>query len=199
MEAQRSTPAISVDLQVKRLELDGFSLPAGGERAVQAALEELRQFKGVNSIFGEGFSPKFRKLRDGMESLGFNATVLMRHDQQRRMYAVPMWPEADAFLRGEPAKVPDYLRKPSRFRDATARIAEFWRSRWLASRLNYAPAIEALRACGPWLLSESIEHHPVNERSLKSRSRKKEESSEPATETIAEVSASKSAKAGAAR
>ena len=162
-------------------------------QAVQAALEELRQFKGVNSIFGEGFSPKFRKLRDGMESLGFNATVLMRHDQQRRMYAVPMWPEADAFLRGEPAKVPDYLRKPSRFPDATARIAEFWRSRWLASRLNYAPAIEALRACGPWLLSESIEHHPVNERSLKSRSRKKAESSEPAAETIAVVSASQSA------
>lgn len=149
--------------------------------AVQAALEELRQFKGVNSIFGEGFSPKFRKLRDGMESLGFNATVLMRHDQQRRMYAVPMWPEADAFLRGESVKVPDHLRRPGRFRNATVRIAEFWRARWLARRLNYAPAIEALRTCGPWVLSERIEHHPVNERSLKSRSRK---SPQPSMSTV---------------
>jgi hypothetical protein len=162
-------------------------------QAVQAALEELRQFKSVNSIFGEGFSPKFRKLRDGMESLGFNATVLMRHDQQRRMYAVPMWPEADAFLRGEPAKLPDHLRTPGRFRDATARIADFWRLRWLASRLNYAPAIKSLRGCGPWVLSESVEHHPINERSLKSRSRKKLESPEPTTEAFAVVSANQSA------
>lgn len=125
-------------------------------QAVQAALEELRQFKGVNSIFGEGFSPKFRKLRDGMESLGFNATVLMRHDQRRRMYAVPMWPDADAFLRGEQAKVPDYLRKPGRFGDATTRIAEFWHSRlhtaielgetlWLFTRIVGAAGISEYR------------------------------------------------------
>lgn len=140
--------------------------------AVQEALGELNQFKGVNSIFGEGFSPKFRKLRDGMMALGFNPTVLMRHDQTRRMYAVPTWPAANAFLRGEPADMPDYIREPGQFRDATARIAAFWRNRWLASRLNHAPSIEALRDARPWRLSERVDHLPINERSLKSRPRK---------------------------
>ncbi len=145
-------------------------------QAVQEALGELHQFKGINSIFGEGFSPKFRKLRDGMMALGFNPTVLMRHDQTRRMYAVPTWPDANAFLRGEPAELPDYVREPSRFRDATGRIAEFWRNRWLASRLNHEPSIVTLRSMRPWRLSESINHLPTDERSLKSRPRKQTES-----------------------
>lgn len=115
-------------------------------RAVEAAWEEAHQYTDVNSVFGEGFSPKLRKMRDGMNLLGFNPTVLMRHDQLRRVYAVPLWENASVFLRGEACEVPDYIRHPDRFRDATDRIAAFWRSRWLASRLRHAPALEALRS-----------------------------------------------------
>lgn len=115
-------------------------------RAVEAAWEEAHQYTDVNSVFGEGFSPKFRKMRDGMNLLGFNPTVLMRHDQLRRVYAVPLWKNASLFLRGEACEVPDYIRHPERFRDATERIAAFWRNRWLASRLRHAPALEALRS-----------------------------------------------------
>lgn len=141
--------------------------------ALQAALQERHQFRNVNSIFGEGFSPKFRKLRDGMVALGFNATVLMRHDQPRRMYGVAMWKQADAFLRGETSAMPAYVRTPRRFRDATERIADFWRRRWLCSRLNYAPAVQALRTAKPWSLNEQVAHLPVNDRSTKSRPRTK--------------------------
>ena len=159
-------------------------------QAVQEALGELNQFKGVNSIFGEGFSPKFRKLRDGMMALGFNPTVLMRHDQTRRMYAVPTWPASNAFLCGEPAELPEYIREPGRFRDATARIAEFWRNRWLASRLNHAPSIATLRSMRPWRLSESVEHLPIDARSLKSRPRKQAESPKAGTQPAKETRAS---------
>jgi hypothetical protein len=147
--------------------------------ALQAALEERHQFRNVNSIFGEGFSPKFRKLRDGMLALGFNATVLMRHDQQRRMFAAPMWKEADTFLRAESKTRPSYIRSPRKFRDATERIADFWRRRWLASRLNHAPALAALRASATWSLHERIVHLPVNDRSAKSRPRKQPIAVEP--------------------
>ena len=140
--------------------------------ALQAALEERHQFRNVNSIFGEGFSPKFRKLRDGMLALGFNGTVLMRHDQPRRMYGVPMWGEADSFLRAESTALPSYARNPYKFRNATQCIADFWRTRWLASRLNYAPALESLRASAPWSLHEQVAAVPIKERSVKSRPRK---------------------------
>lgn len=112
--------------------------------AIQKAYEERHEFRQVNSIFGEGFSPKFRKLRDGMDLLGFNPAILMRHDQFRRVYAVRLWGQAPAFLRGEPCGVPDYIREPHRFPGATERIADFWRCRWLASRLEHQPALEAL-------------------------------------------------------
>lgn len=140
--------------------------------AVQAALEEKHQYKSVNSIFGEGFSPKFRKMRDGMDTLGFNSTVLMRHDQPRRMYAVPMWQGADAFLRGEPNDVPSYVADPSKFRDCTQKIVDFWRVRWLASRLNHKPAIDSLRNTNGWTLGKELVGQPINLRSLKSRPRK---------------------------
>ncbi len=140
--------------------------------ALQAALEERHQFRNVNSIFGEGFSPKFRKLRDGMLALGFNATVLMRHDQPRRMYGVAMWDGATDFLRAESAVRPAYIRTPQKYRDATERIADFWRQRWLASRLNHTPALEALQATKPWSLHEQIAQVPMKDRSAKSRPRK---------------------------
>jgi hypothetical protein len=124
-------------------------------RAVEAAWEEAHEYSDVNSIFGEGFSPKFRKMRDGMNLLGFNPTVLMRHDQLRRVYAVPLWAGAARFLRGEPCDVPEYLTHPERFSEATGRIAAFWRNRWLVSRLRHAPAIEALHSA-PFLMVSQI-------------------------------------------
>ncbi len=123
-------------------------------RAIEAAWEEAHQYSDINSIFGEGFSPKFRKIRDGMNLLGFNPTVLMRHDQLRRVYAVPLWESADRFLRGESCQMPGFIRNPDDYRDATARIASFWRTRWLASRLNHAPALEALRSTPPRLVGD---------------------------------------------
>lgn len=118
-------------------------------RAVEAAWQEKHNYSDVNSIFGEGFSPKFRKLRDGMDMLGFNPTVLMRHDQTRRVFAVPLWEGAARFLRGETTDLPDFLQEPGRFRDATGRIARFWRERWLASRIKHAPTMQTLREAKP--------------------------------------------------
>lgn len=143
--------------------------------ALQEALQERNNFRNVNSIFGEGFSPKFRKLRDGMLALGFNATVLMRHDQPRRMYGVPLWKGAPSFLCGETTERPKYASSPQDYRNATERIADYWRTRWLASRLAYAPALEELQASVSWSLDQRISHLPVNKRSLKSRPRKPKE------------------------
>ncbi|HRZ58142.1 MAG TPA: hypothetical protein P5525_22110, partial [Candidatus Paceibacterota bacterium] len=102
----------------------------------------------------------------------FTPCLRRRQHQPRRMYGVPMWREADAFLRAESAARPSYARSPQKFRDATKRIAEFWRCRWLASRLNHVPALEALRASAPWSLHERLAHLPVTDRSVKSRPRR---------------------------
>jgi len=121
--------------------------------ALGRALEEVDSYREINSVFGEGFSPKFRKLRNGIILLGFNATLLLRHDQPRRIYAAPLWDKAGAFLRSESDARPGYAESPEKFCDASGRITDFWRTRWLASRLRHAPALDALKKLKPWLLS----------------------------------------------
>src|ERR1035441_8066278 len=53
-------------------------------RAVEDVLESAYGYQEVNSVFGEGFSPRLRKLRAGLQMLGFEAEHLLVHHQQRR-------------------------------------------------------------------------------------------------------------------
>ena len=139
----------------------GWSTDAFSRRL--GALEEEDCYREVNSVFGEGFSPKFRKLRNGIVLLGFNASLLMRHDQSRRIYAAPLWAGADFYLRGESDTRPGYASTSEAFGEATASIASWWRERWLTSRLAHAPALAALRQTKPWLLSALWPETPARE------------------------------------
>lgn len=125
-----------------------------------AAVEEVVKahfgFRDVNSIFGEGPSPRLRKLRTGLKLLGFDPENLLRHNQHRLIYGMTLATNAREFLRGESKKVPDYLKRPAKYRDATERIAAFWNRRWLASRLNHIPAMESLAHTPAWKLSEQV-------------------------------------------
>jgi Druantia protein DruA len=125
-------------------------------QAVETVVMKHAGFREVNSIFGEGPSPRLRKLRTGLKLLGFDPENLLRHNQHRLIFGVPLAENALAFIRGEDAKLPDYLKRPGRYRNATERIAAFWTRRWLASRLNHTPAIESLAHTPAWKLSDQI-------------------------------------------
>lgn len=125
-------------------------------QAVETVLTKHAGFREVNSIFGEGPSPRLRKLRTGLKLLGFDPENLLRHNQHRLIYGVPLAENALAFMRGEGGKLPEYIKRPGRYRDATERIAAFWTRRWLASRLNHTPAIESLAHTPAWKLSDQI-------------------------------------------
>ena len=125
-------------------------------RSVERVLERKLGFQNVNSIFGEGPSPRLRKLRAGLEELGYDPESLMRHNQHRLIYAAPLCAQALDYLRGESASLPDYVANPEKHRDATGRIAAFWRERWLASRLNHEPTIQTLALTRSWALSEEV-------------------------------------------
>jgi hypothetical protein len=125
-------------------------------RAVERVLERKLGFQNVNSIFGEGPSPRLRKLRTGLQELGFDPESLMRHNQHRLIYTAVLGSQAIQYLRGEPATLPDYIANPEKYRDATSRIAAFWRERWLASRLNHEPTIQNLAITRSWALSDEL-------------------------------------------
>ena len=125
-------------------------------RALDRVMHRRRGYRNVNSVFGEGASPRLRKLRSGLDAIGFNASLTMLHHQGRRIYAVSLFPAAGAYLCGFDPDVPDYIRSPESCLDASERIAEFWRCRWLSRRLEHEDSWTALGETGPWLLSSTI-------------------------------------------
>ena len=125
-------------------------------RALEGVLRRKRGYRDVNGVFGEGASPRLRKLRSGLDAIGLHADLTMVHHQERRLYGVPLFAGAGAYLCGLEPDLPDYLAKPETCTDATGRIAEFWRQRWLSRRLAHDASWNALGETRPWSLSSTI-------------------------------------------
>ena len=113
-------------------------------RAIDAYLAHERDFREVNSVFGEGTSPKLRKMKMGLRRLGFDPDKLIQHRHHRLIYGAPLFPKARDWLQERITDLPSYVAVPDGYNDATERIAAFWRRRWLASRLRHRPSMAAL-------------------------------------------------------
>lgn len=129
-------------------------------RALESVQKRKRGYREVNSVFGEGASPRMRKLRTGLDAIGFSADRIMQHHQERRVYGVPLCPGAGAYLCGLAPELPEYVTAPGSYSDATERIADFWRRRWLSSRLAHDASWVALGQTRPWLLTSKIPPPP---------------------------------------
>ena len=104
-------------------------------RALVSLVQQSRNGQRVNSIFGEGVSPKLRKIRDGLDALHLPADVLLKHGRQRIVYGVPVARNIREFLLGmddEPEYVFD-LDEPDR---STREIGRWWAERWLGRRIQ---------------------------------------------------------------
>jgi hypothetical protein len=88
----------------------------------------------VNSIFGEGVNPKLRKVRTGLELLGWPADALLQHGRQRIVYGVSLVGNLLPYLIGADDK-PDYIFPPGAD-DDLQRISGWWMRRWLLRRIR---------------------------------------------------------------
>ncbi len=88
----------------------------------------------VNSIFGEGVSPKLRKIRDGLDELHLPAETLLQHGRQRIVYGVPVVHNLRGFLLGMDDE-PDYIFDLNSPAKSTQEIARWWTERWLSKRI----------------------------------------------------------------
>jgi hypothetical protein len=119
------------------------NLSAETEDALAELAAAKREFRNVNFMFGEGQSPKLRQTREGLEALGLGEADIIRHGSPRVVYVVPLATNARRFLLGiDPVGRPALPKEDL----AVEAIAEHWRTRWLASRLDHAPALQALGA-----------------------------------------------------
>lgn len=117
---------------------------ADTSRAIDALLAADQDFREVNSVFGEGTSPKLRKIKMGLRRIGFDPDKLMQHRQHRLIYAIPFFDTACDWLIERNTELPPHVANPGSYRDASARIADYWRRRWLAARLNHNETVERL-------------------------------------------------------
>lgn len=86
----------------------------------------------VNGVFGEGVSPRLRKVRLGLAALGWPANELLQHGRSRLLYGVPLVRNLQAFAIGldpEPVYLLD-VQRPS----SDDPIREWWYERWAAQR-----------------------------------------------------------------
>ena len=134
----------------------GFGQP-NLSRETEAAMARLstkaRDYRNVNFEYGEGQSPKLRQLREGFSALGLDASSLLNHGSSRIVYLAPLVDNTRRYLLGIEF-VPRGASDPA---EGDARVAEFWRSRWLASRLDHEPALAAIAASTP--LSVRVSQH----------------------------------------
>lgn len=98
----------------------------------------------VNSVFGEGVSPRLRKVRIGLAALGWPANDLLRHGRERIVYGVPLVNNLLEFCLGIDAE-PDYLFKPD-FKGSDKAIGDWWTDRWCRMRARNVDVLAKVRA-----------------------------------------------------
>ena len=97
----------------------------------------------INSIFGEGVNPLMRKLRQGLDTVGFPSDEILMHGNQRIIYGVPLAKNFREVLCALTSK-PSYVLPQSRPRAITDMLAGYWRKRWLDMRIQNSEVLERL-------------------------------------------------------
>lgn len=119
----------------------GYSVGFGSFHFSQETLKWIKVLLGrkanrlVNSIFGEGVNPLMRKIREALDEVGLLSDKILWHGNERVVYAVPLARNFRAVLLGID-KRPQYLIPQTNAKAKTAALADHWRRRWVASRIN---------------------------------------------------------------
>lgn len=102
--------------------------------------EHTRIGARINSLFGEGVNPKLRKVRAGLDALGWPSDELLQHGRQRIIYGVSLVENLKPYLLGMNSR-PRYLVKTTLPNDIQ-RIADWWGNRWLLPRIQSDEILE---------------------------------------------------------
>jgi len=97
----------------------------------------------INSLFGEGVSPRLRKVRFGLAALGWPANELLKHGRERILYGVPLVTNLRDYSLGIDNQ-PKYLLDPSP-RDEGQAVAAWWFERWGRRRAGQDGVRAAMR------------------------------------------------------
>lgn len=107
--------------------------------AVRSVAVSKQGMRTVNNRFGEGTSPLLRQLREGLTMLGFESDDVLRHSNNRIVYALELHPQARrnlALNMDNPSSNPPM-----------AEVARTWTDRWLSMRVRNDEVLDRTAAC----------------------------------------------------
>lgn len=139
----------------------GKTLGQGSHHISEDTVEEAELFLAqradghrVNSIFGEGVNPRLRKIRGALDLCGFKSDHILEHGSPRVLYGVALASNYQSVLLGR-SNQPEYILPQDDVAAVMARIADYWRRRWLLGRIKKD---ETLAQAALHTLIEPIEH-----------------------------------------
>ena len=112
--------------------------------ALAACVQQSSDGVRVNSIFGEGVSPKLRKVRQGLDVLNLPSSLLLQHHRRRIVYGIPLIRNLSDYLIGADS-VPHYLCPLRNVSVASDGISSWWRDRWLFKRVESDDVLAEVR------------------------------------------------------
>lgn len=118
-----------------------FSAPTLGEIRTYYAQEG--NGRTVKHIFGEGANPRMREVREALDRVGLPSDRLMKHENSRVVYTIPLAANFRDVL-VEKAATADYLIPGDSPGDKTGAIVDFWVERWLSGRVQKDRILEAV-------------------------------------------------------
>ena len=105
-------------------------------------------FNRINHVFGEGASPKMRLLtmaiRELLESTNEDSKEFSKHAMSRIVYGARLACNSFDYLLGKDS-TPKYYFGSTDYSEGTRSIVDYWRNRWLTSRLKFAPIYNRIR------------------------------------------------------
>ncbi len=121
----------------------GKSVGYGSVQFSQDTINEIESIvqakdggRQIYHIFGEGVSPRLRKVRQGMEEAGLPPDRLLKHGSPRIVYGVALAEQFRDVLLGRRKNRARYFFPFDEPIAATSRIADCWISRWLSRRIE---------------------------------------------------------------
>jgi hypothetical protein len=133
-----------------------FHFSVGTRQALSTLCAQSSNGATVNFIFGEGVSPTFRAIRDGLDELGLASDELLNHGSPKIAYGVRLASNSLEYLLGVDDAPRYYFPEASSVTAQTEQIARWWVERWLAKRIQRDDVLSAV--AGETLI------HPIRHR-----------------------------------
>jgi hypothetical protein len=119
-------------------------------RYMQQLGEAVYGTRRINSVFGEGSSPRTRQVREGLNLIGISNDSILEQGLPRRVYACEMYPGARTDLHQF-----DRLAKTRKSQRAAA-ITQAWIRRWIVRRATRNDILQALAVSRPDMVAIAL-------------------------------------------